>query len=525
MDRDEMDSWQHFQLICKPEQSGKTFVMIQQIIADVSEPIQGKKMVNFILCDNNLLLTAQTSQRVGHDLNTYYNGIPYIELSSHERTVYHDNTAVFKVIVADGVRNVICCTNGKRMDDIYQIIDDINKGEDTTNKYHFTVWLDEADKFIKFIDNTLRPITEKHPNVHIKLITATSEPLFAAYGEVNVLPLENTTSSAYHGWEDNHIRIIGYKGSIVAYAEHVLKNVAPGLVVPGSKWFIPGVAAKRSHVAITNMCVEQKMACMRINGDGITITLPTMEVFTYKKTKELNTMLIELYAEHQLHRFPLAITGNLCIGRGITINSEQFMLDYAILSHYSNKNEASQIAGRLKGNMKEFSNYRPPMVFTTEDFNEVAIEWEQKSRNLAKLAFQKQQNGESTVITKSEFKTMCEPYDYKVHSVRFDSFEKAKGFLVTKERAMKGKVGTTKKSVIHDREGYMVTSKLLKPGETVDDLTKENRITVDMAKLIPASRCISSTDKGSRYLIMPVYETMSSPPESVTYEVRYIHFE
>lgn len=43
MDRDEMESWQHFQLICKPEQSGKTFVMIQQIIADVSEPIQGKR--------------------------------------------------------------------------------------------------------------------------------------------------------------------------------------------------------------------------------------------------------------------------------------------------------------------------------------------------------------------------------------------------------------------------------------------------------------------------------------------------
>ena len=32
---DPTDSWLNFQLICKPEQSGKTFIMIQQIIKDM----------------------------------------------------------------------------------------------------------------------------------------------------------------------------------------------------------------------------------------------------------------------------------------------------------------------------------------------------------------------------------------------------------------------------------------------------------------------------------------------------------
>jgi hypothetical protein len=411
------------------------------------------------------------------------------------------------------------------MDDIYQIIDDINKGDDTKDKYHFNIWLDEADKFIKFIDNTLRPIVLRHHHVNVKLITATPEPLFVKYGEINVLPLENTTSELYHGWEDNHIRIIELKVSPVDYVEHILKTVAPELVVPGSKWFIPGTTAKRSHLDIVNMCVDQNMACICVNGDGIKVTLPNKEVFTHKKTKELNVMLMECYETHQLARFPLAITGNLCIGRGISIMSEQFMLDYAILSHFFNKNDASQMAGRLKGNIKRFCNYKPPMVFTTEEFNDVAIEWEQKSRKLAEFAFQKQQNGESTVVSKCEFKTLGEPYTYKIHDVRFDSFEKAKSFLVSKERDMKGKVRTTKKSVIHECEGYMVTSKLLKSGQTVDDLTNECRLTDEMAKLISASSCISSTEKGSRYLILPVYENMSSPPKSVTYEVRYICFE
>ena len=31
----EEDAWERFILICKPEQSGKTFIMIQQIIKDL----------------------------------------------------------------------------------------------------------------------------------------------------------------------------------------------------------------------------------------------------------------------------------------------------------------------------------------------------------------------------------------------------------------------------------------------------------------------------------------------------------
>jgi hypothetical protein len=201
------------------------------------------------------------------------------------------------------------------------------------------------------------------------------------------------------------------------------------------------------------------------------------------------------------------------------------MLDYAILSHYSDKNEASQLAGRMKGNMKGFDNYRRPVVFTTDNFNDIAIEWENKSKRLAELAFQKEQNGQSTVIDKTEFKTCDKPYSYVVHPTLFATFEKAKEFLVTKEREMDGKARSTKKSVIHICEGYSITSKLLKPGQTVDDLTKEDRITMEKAKSIPASRSISSTDKGSRYLILPVYENEESCPNSVKFQVRYIKFE
>ena len=85
----------------------------------------------------------------------------------------------------------------------------------------------------------------------------------------------------------------------------------------------------------------------------------------------------------------------------------------------------------------------------------------------------------------------------------------------------------SKGSVIHQTPdgGYSVTSKLLKPGKKVADLRSSDRITLEDASRIAPGSCISSTDKGSRYLILPVYESMDSPPKSVQFQVRYISFK
>jgi len=546
------DKWLKFQLICKPEQSGKTFVMIRHIIKDITEPIQGKEIINFILCDNNLLLTKQTSDRVDHDLIEYIlEGDRYIELSSHSRTEYHDTASVFHAILVDGARNIICCTNGKRMDDIYKLITDINTSLFTKGKFHFNVWLDEADKFMKFIDSTLLPIVENYLNVNCKLITATPHNLFQKYEYMNVLPIENTTSELYHGWTDyiggecyntnceyaeaahshytNNIKVFEKEGSYFDFIDHILTKVASDKINPGTKWFIPGLTIKKSHESIKSLCIKKGMAVLCVNGDGMVLTIPgTLERITYKKDDVFNSKLIDIYIKHKLERFAFVITGYICIGRGITIMSDNFMIDYAILSHYSSKNEASQLAGRMKGNIKGFKTYKEkklPMIFTTEKFNKIAIEWENKSKKLAKLAFEKEQNGMTTVIYKHEFKTCDKPFNYICSEKLFNSFEEAKQFLFTKEREMECKVKTTKNSVIHEREGYCVTSKLLHDNKTVADLTKDDRITMEKARIIPPSRCISSTDKGSRYLILPVYENEMSPPKSVKYQVRYIKFD
>jgi len=512
-------------LICKPEQSGKTFVMIQQIIRDLSEPTEGKKFVNIILCDNNLLLTKQTGERVKNDLSGFsVDGEIWLELSSAKRTTYHTADSVVGALVTKPVKNVLCCANGVRVDDIYSIIDGLGGVRDGSGaEFFFKVWLDEADKFTSFIDQTFKGLLSR-PNVQLYCITATPKELFKKYNSMNVLPIENTTTDEYHGWSDNKLALIDDSvptGS--AFVKHVL-DTRQELICAGTKWFIPASYTKKSHNEVKDICVELGFAVLVVNGDGLSLTLPyTKELILYKKDDELNVKIMQMYENHSLDSFPFAITGNVCISRGISIMSENFMLDYGILSTCSNQQEASQNSGRLKGNIKGWRSYKPPVVFTTARFNDVAEEWESKSRGLAELAFKLDAEGKSTVITKTEFKTLGEDYGYEIEDEDFTSFAKAIAFLKTSDvkTKMKAKPASSKKGACHQTPGgYWVTSKLTATSDLKDE---DRKMRSDLAN-VGAGTCISSTDKGSRFLIVPFYETPETAPNKEKYQVRYIHF-
>ena len=528
------DRWNRFLLVCKPEQSGKTFVMIQKIIKGLREPMAGIKTINIIFCDNNLLLTKQTSERVKKDLAEFeVNGELYLEFSSHPRTQYHCVNSVLGAITYQDVSNILCCTNATRASDIWELVTLIN--EKSQSEFHFKVWLDEADKFPGHINDTFMPLIEGHPNIEVYCITATPKKLFDIYKLMNVLPIENTTTSKYHGWKDNDIRIYDMSWiNPIEFVRHILDINSERYALPGTKWFIPGKTEKRSHENIKELCIEKGFAVFVVNGDGIMLTLPDRSYYKEKKDDELNKKLIKMCDDYNVHNYPLALTGNICVGRGISIMCEEFMIDYAILSSTANKQEASQISGRVKGNIKDWENYKKPIVFTTPAFDKIATEWETKSRELAQLAFSRDKEN-PTIIYKSEFKTIGEKFIYVVHDVLFPTFSTAKKFLSTKKHQMKAPCRISERSSIHRRlltpgieeeNGYALTSKLGK----VDEITQNDRVTLEMATnpqaqgYIGPGTCISSTNKGSRFLILPVYETMESPPDREQYQVRYIEF-
>ena len=84
MSNNEDNIWDRLLLICKPEQSGKTFVMIQKIIKDLREPINGVKIINIIFCDNNLLTNLDVSQNTKLErLDCFSNQLTFLDLSNN----------------------------------------------------------------------------------------------------------------------------------------------------------------------------------------------------------------------------------------------------------------------------------------------------------------------------------------------------------------------------------------------------------------------------------------------------------
>ena len=180
-----------------------------------------------------------------------------------------------------------------------------------------------------------------------------------------------------------------------------------------TRWFIPAGTRKKSHMCIKDACVSRGFAVFVVNGDGISLTLPCgTEVPVEKKDDLLNSKIKKMYTAYNLQEHPVAITGNICVGRGISISDPEFMFTHGVLSKFRTGAEASQLAGRLKGNMKDWPGFQPPTVFTTHLFDETVSKHEEQSRRLGKLAFEKEySDSETATVTLDEFEDIGSSID------------------------------------------------------------------------------------------------------------------
>lgn len=523
--------WERFQLICKPEQSGKTFLMIKDIISDYENDEQGHSVVNFIFCDNNLLLTKQTTERISTEkkIVSIVNGLNYVEFSSRKTKTTANKIDNVLGKILRGARNIVCCTNGKRIADIQELVNILvtKMKKDITS---IKIWLDEADKFTKAIEQTFHPLANKFECVFVNCITATPKAIFSKYEYIKVLPLKITTSPVYHGWEDNHLKIMPQQSTTREFVDEVLETIYSQGQYPaaGTKWFVPAQSTKKSHRLIRDTLIARNFAVFVVNGNGLSLTLPTQghPEHVEKKTKLLNLHIKDMLAEHDCSAFPIAVTGNICIGRGISIMDPEFIFDFGIMSYCANKAEVSQIAGRLKGNIKHWPEYKPPVVYTTAKFNSIAIEWEKKSRRLAVLAYEQLQAGESNVVTKTNFKTLGTNYEYVIHHKLFENMAQCRKFLKTVYKKMHLTKGPSPGAISKKNrelcDGYAVSTKLVLKVE----LSAEKRLTIEMANKIGAGTCISNDqNKGARYLCLPVYKSLNTPADQEKYQVRYICYK
>jgi hypothetical protein len=481
------DAWDRFVLIVKPEQSGKTFVMIQKINEFLKEDNDtDQNIVNIIFCDNSLLLTKQTKARLEQDVDiTTLPDIdePYVEFSSRKDGSAKGNAGEVRESIEDGCRNVVCCTNSKRMCDLIKIISRLNNH--TRQTYKFKIWLDEADKFLNYIKKKLIPITQEHENVDVYMLTATPQPIFnkaTPTGEVRTMALENTTLPQYHGWMDNVLIIREDEaGSTVGFARQIADEMLyRGELTHGKKGYVPASMKKKTHRAMRDMFLQKGVAVFVVNGDGIEMTLPNGETeVIQKKEQELHVDIKRLYDQYKVHQWACIITGSLCIGRGISIQTREFIFDFGILSNCSKKTEASQNAGRLKGNFKDWENYSPPKVYTTKPFDKIAREYEEQSREIAMLAFSKDTDKEgSAIITKSEARNVVSDKDWESHVEEFDTKEEANNMLNSH--------GCQQKKKFKMEDGFILSSttgklKILSYSECSPEVIKRWKKTANMS--------------------------------------------
>jgi hypothetical protein len=89
---------------------------------------------------------------------------------------------------------------------------------------------------------------------------------------------------------------------------------------------------------------------------------------------------------------PFAVTGNLCIGRGITfaskIDDNEFVFTHGIIPDVSNGDEGYQMVARCCGNIKNFAKYHKPLIYVSEKTDLLIRQQENLAVEFAKKFFQ-----------------------------------------------------------------------------------------------------------------------------------------
>lgn len=407
-------------IIVKPTQSGKTFKMLLGILSFFRATQDGVRRIQLIFVDNNLLLANQTATRVSGCEWFEDDENEYLMFSSKSKTsdvakIYWEMTNTTR---ERQVSNIIMCANNARFKDTEELITQVAS---RNPNILFDLWIDESDKTFAQPKHTalMHKLCAMTNVMSVTLLTATPGSNLRQFGEINIVPMENTiVHESYSSWGNATINTIEASSTdTVEYAREVIES-HPDLFTSGVRCFIPGDIFIETHEEMATMLIKKGFAVLIINGGSCDITF----MFGKKKSRVLvrqnvastlcginpdkyksglndvqaSEWIADIYEALMLSSFPFAITGNLCIGRGTTLSSPKMFINRAILPPKGPRNRSEkeltlarmyQLAGRINGNTKEFSSWEPPVVFCTPMFDECIRTMETRAKRLAEVAY------------------------------------------------------------------------------------------------------------------------------------------
>ena len=463
----------------KPEQSGKTFEMIESIINDRKNNIDSNIIpIDIIITDLNITLVNQTINRVKEKLyyssedNQYLQDLfknhSFISFNSKDKKYTNRDSILQKLhddysylrknddsdsdteSESDANKNgtiISCCRHEQRWKDLFgnnnlkeSIVYKLNSLRGSGYKFKFTIWCDEFDTYITNIEKYIKPLMNRSSiDISVYGLSATIEKVYKVYDTFQIVPLERTyIQELYHKWDDNKIFEEEQKTTIYDFTKFILDKYYNERNV-GEKWFIPAKNCLKSHQTICDICLSKNMCVFVKNSKGLLLHIPKYKPLklneTLKNTDGSNIsfseLLVKAINDYNLHNYQIAVTGCKCIGRGVTIQYNEFLFDNAILYDISDESTLSQMGGRLNGNLKTQEKYDPETpvnVYTTTKFNKKIRKMRYISENLAKMAYDKDKNNPS-FITKTEYKELkrkCDANNTTRESEKEPTIEKFK---------------------------------------------------------------------------------------------------
>lgn len=360
--------------------------------------------LNIVICSNNRKLVEQTTARMTSDLfesasSVSEDSIPDDSIRgscfSWTSGTKKNNVSVGHLaneIKEKRVTMVVCCAHKTRLMYLHKLITDINSSRlfDGT----ISVWIDEADESINLWSNPTIDVTTLPKVESVTLVSATFNSVVDKYGRIKVIPLTITHPETYHKIEECNIIEDCTAGNSLEYLKAVFEKYKDTLNKPGMRLFAPGDIEIVSHDNIADFLGKQGFAVMVLNGKRKCIIVPgkaeplNIDSQVDEDTpEEVGKVMTRIYLDNKLYNYPFAITGQMCLGRGLTFQNEAFHFDFGIMSNIRNHATAYQCICRMAGNIKHHAGYKPATIVTTTHMKAVVLRQESIAIQLAKLVF------------------------------------------------------------------------------------------------------------------------------------------
>jgi len=236
-----------------------------------------------------------------------------------------------------------------------------------------TMYFDEFDKY-EFLIKYLDPLCSFNKVSKLQLVSATykDSKLYRVFGDIPEDQIEELEESFdrknYITYEEQERlrRIVVEDDAHSDVIEYIAKNIStilsvrkfnPEKGVDNGFYICAPCSVKRdSHDKLVSELLKLNVTVVLFNSDFKGAILPDGSRIKFDLSLYAEpSKLIKFYKKkYNLH--DIVVTGNLCIGRAVTLQRKKLVFDYCVLHHdIASSGDAIYQADRSKGNTKLFS--------------------------------------------------------------------------------------------------------------------------------------------------------------------------